>query len=196
GEPDAEVDEALASLGYVSARGAPEADNGDRPDPKDRIALEDILGVAGGLLEAGNLAGAERALWKAGELDPRNKEAALLRARVQAAQGRLDAARAILAECLAWPPASANALVHETAGAIELDAGEAAAAEAHFATAVALETLNVNARYHHGLAAYRLGRYADAAARWREVLRLDPGHALAREWLPDAERRAEEETGR
>ena len=84
--------------------------------------------------------------------------------------------------------------MHETAGSIELDAGNPAAAEAQFAAAAALDPLNVNARYHHGLAAYRLGRHADAAARWREVLRLDPGHALAREWLPDAERRAAEET--
>ena len=58
------------------------------------------------------------------------------------------------------------------------------------------DPLNVDARFNWGVAAYREGRWADAAERWREVLRLDPGHPPAREWLPEVETRAAKESAK
>ncbi len=184
--PDPEVEARLASLGYASVA----EDDGDRPDPKDRVLVERSLGRAAGLLEAGNLVGARASLAAVRQRDPHNKEAQLLLARVEASSGNVDRARALLDEALRLPPPTLDSTVHYEMGRLALDRGEPLEAERHFETSVMLDPLHVDARYNWGLAAYRDGRFGDAAERWREVLRLDPNHANAKQWLGDAEQRA------
>jgi len=185
--PDPAVEEALRSLGYAGA--AAEGDLATGEDPKDHVRVERALGLAGGFLETGRLPAARQALGRARELDPRNKEALLLQARLDAMSGQPALALQLLDEVLALPPASVNGLVHYEAGRIHLDAGRTGEAETRFEAAVTLDPLNVDALYNWGLAAYRQGRFGDAVARWSRVLELDPGHTLAVEWLPDARRR-------
>lgn len=190
--PDPEVEEALRSLGYAGSTPSEAIDA--LADPKDRVHVERALGRAGGMVESGRLALARDAIMRVLALDPGNKEARMLRARVEGMSGYTEWALELLDECLALPPASMNSLVHYEAGKIHLDAGDPAEAGIRFAAAVELDRLNVDALYNWGVSAYRVGDFGDAADRWRRVLELDPGHPLATQWLPDAEQRARGET--
>ena len=44
-------------------------------------------------------------------------------------------------------------------------------------------SLGAELHFNRGAVLYAMGRMAEARAEWREALRLDPGHAQAREWL-------------
>jgi tetratricopeptide (TPR) repeat protein len=197
GTPDPEVEEALASLGYasVSRNADPSRSDDDLPDPKDHVSLEAVLGRIGAVIETGDLASARNGISIALSIAPDNKETLLLLARVEARAGNAARAREVFSRCLRLSPASLDPLVHYEAGRLELDLGRWDAAEAHFAASVSGDPLNADAVYNWGLAAYRAGRYGDAADRWEQVLRLAPEHPLAGEWLPDARGRARGEAG-
>jgi len=185
--PDAGTQAALRSLGYVGAsRTAVVRDDTPRPDPKDRIRIEGLLSRAGVALEGGSLPAARRAISLALSIDPRNKESQLLLARIEARAGNFDRAFEVFDWCLELPPASGNSWVEYERGRVALDAGKLDVAEEAFAHAVEGEPLNVDARYNWGVAAWRAGRWEDAATRWRDVLALDPDHGPAGRWLPDA----------
>ena len=189
GRPDPEVEAALRSLGYAGV--APSSPGGeDLPDPKDRVAIERHLGRITAHLEAGQIPAARNALSLALAVDEKNKEAHVLRARLEAASGNVGGALEILEWCLTIPPASADGVVHFAAGELALNSGQLPFAEESFARAVAADGLNVDAVYNWGLVAYREGRFQDAVDRWRRALTIDPGHAYANEWLADAQARA------
>jgi arylsulfatase A-like enzyme len=184
GAIDPETEAALRSLGYAGSAPAAGRAAAALPDPKDRIRLERVLSRAGGAIENGQLAAARSAVGAALAVDPRNKEAHLLRARLEAAAGQILLAEEVFAYCLELEPATLDAVVHYERGRARLDAGRPADAEASFAAAVELDPLNVDARFNLGVAWYRQGRLGDAAEAWRDVLRLDPTHPAALEWLP------------
>jgi tetratricopeptide (TPR) repeat protein len=190
---DPEVEAALRSLGYAAP--APRGEEGrEAPDPKERIRLERLLGSAASALESGNLAAARAAISRALSVDPRNKETQILLARLEASSGNFDRAFEVFRWSLGLPPKSTDAIVHYEAGRVALDAGRLELAEASFARSVEEDPLNVDALFNWGVAAYRQGRFRDAAARWRDALRLDPRHAPATRWLPDAEEKIASET--
>jgi arylsulfatase A-like enzyme len=192
-EPDPEVTAALESLGYVAPpRKLPD---GELPDPKDRIRIEHLLGELGSALAAGNLHAARSFLSRALSIDSRNKETQLMRARLEAASGAYDRAFDILGFCLELPPAELDGVVYYETGRVALDSGRLERAEESFARAVGEDPLNVDAFFNWGVVAYREGRFEAAARRWRQALRLDPGHPPSRQWLPEVEARLEGETG-
>lgn len=43
--------------------------------------------------------------------------------------------------------------------------------------------LGAELHFNRGATLYAMGRMAEARTEWREAVRLDPGHAQAREWL-------------
>ncbi|HMB68784.1 MAG TPA: sulfatase-like hydrolase/transferase, partial [bacterium] len=154
-EIDPETEAALLSLGYAGTV-APDARPAEAlPDPKDRIRLERILSRAGGALESGRLAAARSALGSALAVDPGNKEANLLRARVEAAAGQIPLAEEVFAYCLELEPASLDAVVYYELGRVQLHAGRPADARASFAAAVERDPLNVDARFNLGVAESR-----------------------------------------
>ena len=189
-EPDPEVEAALASLGYASIPARRDEPAEELPDPKGRVRIERFLGLAHTALEAGDLAGATSALALVKAADPDNKESRLVRARLVAAGGDVEAAYLVYEEALALPPASLDALVYYEMGRLALDLGHWSRAEDAFGRSASLDPLNADAVYNWGLAAYRLDRFDDAVSRWRAALEIDPRHEFALEWIADAEARS------
>lgn len=186
-----EVDEPTAalleSLGYVGGARAFREGGRDLPDPKQAIAINRPILEASAFLAAGQLVPARQAISRALSVDSRHKEAYLLLARIEAESGNPEGALSYYDYCLTLPPPELDPVVNAGAGRVALDAGWPERAEPYLERAVHGNPLDADALFNWGAAAFRQGRYGDAAARWREVLRLDPDHSSARQWLPEAE---------
>lgn len=148
----------------------------DAPDAVQaaRDARESAIGEAGALADAGKYAEARAALDKA--LAKHANDAALLStyARIELADGRLDAAKARAAAATKTDPASAPAWM--TQGYIAEVAADDAGARNAYQRAIAADPKMARAHVALGNLALRNGRAAEALEAYRAATAIEPGN--------------------
>lgn len=121
-----------------------------------------------------------RRLTAALRIDPASATAHYGLAEVLIRHGQLAAAETHLREAERLRPDAANSLVENNLGVALKEAGQDAAARAHFAAAVAIDPGNAEAQNNLGAALAAAGQPAAAEAYFREAVRLQPQYVSAR----------------
>ena len=151
-----------------------------------RSRTASVAGVAA-LLEAGDVARAERAGRELVKREPRNADAWQVHALVALRIGKLDRARAYLERALALEPESS--VLHSNLGAVLERTGDLETAFRSHERALALDREPADNWFNHGFTLLRLGRSEEAAASLRSArdrapndpeIRLNLGRALER----------------
>jgi choline-sulfatase len=143
---DPDVEERLRSLGYVGSSISPRAlEDRPRGDPKDKIALYNLLKQAGLDSVEGRLDAAVAKVREALAADPEIVEAYLMLGNMQTKAKRDEEAAAAFQKALALDPDNQNAafnlaLAYKTAGRVD-------AAESGFERVLALNPRDAKARY-------------------------------------------------
>ncbi len=169
---DAEAQRRLAALGYVASGVRSAGPSGGEPDPKDRLALRELLTVGEEQAERGELTGALARFDEVLAAEPDNPLALSRSAAVLVRLGRAPEAVARLRRAADASPeqVETRALLAETLG----EAGEHAAAAAEWMEVV--DRLPRAPRYWSNLGAElgRSGRPAEAVTALERAWELEP----------------------
>ncbi len=179
---DQETVDKLEALGYVMPSGKPPS--GPLPDPKDEIAgvnsrfnSRDIVKKARRMINEGDLEGAEEALKKALELDPRNAVAYHDLGIVYYNQGDLERAVPLIEEAARLSPTSHIPRQH--LGGIYLEMERYQDALTVLETAAVLSPDNVDVLMGYGTALQKTNDVKRALQQYQKVIELDPKMCLA-----------------
>jgi choline-sulfatase len=179
---DAEVEEALRSLGYLSGASTPSTPSLGGPsrsggiDPKDGIALLEEFERAKAALREGRSAEAMARLEDLVRRNPGNVPFLSRLAEAQAASGQREAAVATLREAVHWNPTQDLLRVHLADAYLELS--RLAEARAEYETTLALNPHAARAWMGLGEVALRLGRPQEELALMRRALAAGVESAL------------------
>jgi Flp pilus assembly protein TadD len=165
----------LESLGYVA--GAPGADDGERPDPKEHVAQavelwESIRAIGKG----SGLAAEQRALELMRELNVRNESWRRRIATNLLAAGRAGAAAAVLAEVADTRQPATLVL----AGKVTASLGRLDVARARFERALQIEPEYAEAHAGMGILLMTVGRFPEARPWLERAVELEPN--LSEAW--------------
>ncbi len=177
-EVDAEARSRLEQLGYVSLPGAerPRAEPGaQRPDPKDMVALLDLLDQAAADGRQGRHDAAVNKLETFLEKSPENPTVLYFVGESLARLGQYAGAESRFGEALALEPGFIEARIKR--GVCRQLRGELALAESDFRAAIESDPAFSNARYHAGLLLQERGDLDGAARELRKAVELSPRDA-------------------
>ena len=172
---DPAVAERLAALGYVSGSGGSPAATG--VDPKDRIAIANMLHTAVVAVEEGAFQKAVPLLEKVTASEPNIPIAQLHLGVARARQGDYAKAVAPLTRAVALQPNDLRA--HYELGVALYETGDLKTAAGHFATVASRMPRWADARYSLGSVYARIDRVQDAIAELHAALDLEPRHFRA-----------------
>ena len=190
-EPDEETRKRLASLGYILSPGP--ARRAPLPDPKDRIAVLDLLDQGRVLAADGKLAEAIATYTRALGADPGNPTVYERRGNARLASKDFRGAQKDYAKVLGSHPDHLEAL--QNMGSALLGQGDLEGAADHFSRVLALAPDSPRTLTSLGIVRYRQGRPDEARPLFKRALALEPDSPQAREWAAAGEGPAAESPG-
>jgi arylsulfatase A-like enzyme/Tfp pilus assembly protein PilF len=173
---DAEIAEKLAALGYVGGSTAPSA-SASGIDPKERIAVSNILHDAMAAIEAGDMDKAAPLLEKVTTSDPQIPMAQLQLGIARARQKRYRDALGPLHKAIELNPDAAMA--HYEMGVALYETGDLRTAAGHFEIVTKRMPKWADARFSYGSVLARINRVPEALTELRAALALEPAHYRA-----------------
>jgi arylsulfatase A-like enzyme/Tfp pilus assembly protein PilF len=173
---DAEIAEKLAALGYVGGSASPSAAVSGL-DPKERIAVSNLLHDAMAAIEAGDMDRAAPLLEKVTVSDPQIPMAQLQLGIARARQRRYKDAIAPLRKAIELNPDAAMA--HYEMGVALYETGDLKTAAGHFEIVTKRMPKWSDARFSYGSVLARINRVPEAESELRAALELEPKHYRA-----------------
>jgi tetratricopeptide (TPR) repeat protein len=178
---DEDARAALESLGYATTRVT--RAGVELPDPRRMLRIQRLINAATESINGERYEEARRALQLALSHDPHNKEVHEMFGRLHARLGQPERAIEYFTRCLELPPETADQSARTGLANAYLRLERFDEAERQYELVLEATPEDPDAWYNLGILRVTQGRTAEAEAAWREVLRLDPRHAGARDAL-------------